>query len=381
MVSGALFTDLDGDGWPELVLACEWGPIRVYHNEHGRFREVTAAWGLAEYTGWWWSVTAGDFDGDGRLDLVAGNWGENSLYQLAAPGPWWLYFGDFAGDGGLHLVEAWPERATQRVLPWRQMATLAKDLIWLRSRYPTHTAYAEAAAPEMLVGFSPQRLEARQLASLLFLNRGGRFEVRPLPLEAQLAPAFGLCVADFDGDGREDLFLAQGFFGTRPEDGRLDAGRGLLLLGDGRGGFTARSGTESGIIIYGEQRGAATADYDGDGRPDLVIAQHVADVKLLRNAGARPGLRVRLVGPPANPAGVGALLRLAWDERQGPAREVRAGGGYWSQDGFIQVLATPAPPRTLHVRWPGGVSRDYVVPPNAREVWVFPEGRLEVPGL
>ncbi len=378
LVSAALFSDLDGDGWPELVLACEWGPVRVYRNERGRFREVTAGLGLAEPTGWWTSVSAGDFDGDGRLDLVAGNWGENSAYQLAAPGPWLLYHGDFVGDEGVHLVEAWTDPATSRVLPWRGMSVLEKDLIWLRACFPTHTAFAGATVPAVLAGFVPRRVEARQLASLLFLNRGARFEARPLPLVAQLAPAFGLAVADFDGDGHEDLFLAQGFFGTRPEEGRLDAGRGLVLLGDGRGGFTALSGTESGVVIYGEQRGAAVADYDGDGRPDLAVAQHGAATQLLRNTGARPGLRVRLAGPPANPAGVGAVLRLTCGGRTGPAREVRAGGGYWSQDGFTQVLALPAPPGVLHVRWPGGLERDYAVPPEAREVRAHVNGRLEV---
>ena len=378
LVSGALFSDLDGDGWPELVLACEWGPVRVYRNERGRFREVTAELGLAGHTGWWNSVTAGDFDGDGRLDLVAGNWGENSPYQLAAPGPWLLYSGDFVGDEGVHLIEAWSDPATSRVLPWRGMSALEKDLIWLRARFPTHAAFARASVPELLAGFAPRRAEARQLASLVFLNRGARFEARPLPLEAQLAPAFGLAVADFDGDGREDLFVAQGFFGTRPEDGRLDAGRGLVLLGDGRGGFTAMSGAESGVVIYGEQRGAAVADYDGDGRPDLVVTQHGGATQLLRNVGARPGLRVRLAGPPGNPAGVGAVLRWTCGERAGPAREVRAGGGYWSQDGFTQVLAMPAPPGVLRVRWPGGVVREYALPSEARELTVHVSGKLEV---
>jgi hypothetical protein len=98
----------------------------------------------------------------------------------------------------------------------------------------------------------------------------------------------------------------------------------------------------------------------------------------LRNVGARPGLRVRLAGPPGNPAGVGAVLRWTCGERAGPAREVRAGGGYWSQDGFTQVLAMPAPPGVLRVRWPGGVVREYALPSEARELTVHVSGKLEV---
>ncbi len=377
LVSGAVFSDLDGDGWPELALACEWGPVRVFRNRGGRYQEITGELGLETETGWWLSVTTGDFDGDGRPDLVAGNWGENSLYQIVAPGPWRLYYGDFVGDGGVHLVEAWREAATGRDWPWRPLGVLEKELIWLRARFPTHAAFARATVPELLVGFASRVLEVRQPASRLWLNCGSRLEPRTLPLEAQLAPAFGLTVADFDGDGHEDLFLAQGFFGTHPQDGRLDAGRGLLLQGDGRGGFRALSGQESGVILYGEQRGAATADYDGDGRPDLVVTQAGDATRLLRNQSGRPGLRVRLDGPPGNPAGVGALLRLDCDGRLGPAREIRAGGGYWSQDSLTPVLALPAPPRALHVRWPGGRQTVSPLPPEAREVVVSMNGQIK----
>src|SRR4029079_17386752 len=126
-------------------------------------------------------------------------------------------------------------------------------------------------------------LEARSLESTIFLNRGDRFEARSLPAEAQFAPAFGICVADFDGDGSDDVFLSQNFFGVRPDTSRYDAGRGLLLRGDGRGGFAAVSGQQSGLMIYGEQRAAAAADYDRDGRIDLAVTQVGAETKLYRN--------------------------------------------------------------------------------------------------
>src|SRR6185503_10778294 len=109
-------------------------------------------------------------------------------------------------------------------------------------------------------------LTASTLATTVFLNRKGRLEAIPLPAEAQFAPTFGVCVADFDGDGREDLFLAQNFFAFGVEDSRLDASRGLLLRGDGKGGFVAVPGQTSGIKVDGEQRGAAVADFDRDGR-------------------------------------------------------------------------------------------------------------------
>ena len=148
------------------------------------------------------------------------------------------------------------------------------------------------------------------LASTVFLNRGNKFVPVILPAEAQFAPALGACVADFDGDAHDDIFLSQNFFEMQPTMPRLDGGRGLLLKGDGAGGFVALPGQASGILVYGEGRGAAVADYDGDGRPDLAVAQNGAPTKLFRGVAGQPGLRVRLQGARGNPEAVGAVVRL-----------------------------------------------------------------------
>ena len=186
----------------------------------------------------------------------------------------------------------------------------------------------------------------------------------------QLAPAFAACIADFDGDGFEDLFLAQNFSPTPLGVPRYDAGRGLLLTGDGKGSLSPMSGTRSGLRIYGDQRGAAYADFDADGRLDLVISQNGAATRLFRNRGAAPGLRVRLAGPPANPGGVGAQIRIVYGDRMGPVREVQAGAGYWSQNGAVQIFGLSGTPTAVSVRWPGGVEARAPVPPGAREIRV-----------
>lgn len=264
---------------------------------------------------------------------------------------------------------------------------MARALPFLQERFRGFTAYSTAGVEDLLQGRLDrvQILAATTLDSMLFLNRGDRFEAHSLPLEAQFAPVFGVTVADFDGDGCEDLFLAQNFFAVDNETSRYDAGRGLLLKGDGRGGFTALPGPASGVLVYGEQRGSAAADYDGDGRVDLVVGQNAAATVLLHNETARPGLRVRLQGPPGNPAAVGAVLRLQFVAASasgalvwGPAREVRAGSGYWSQDSLTQVLSSPAPPTQLQVRWPGGKTTTSPLPPGAREVRAEAAGTLKL---
>jgi hypothetical protein len=218
-------------------------------------------------------------------------------------------------------------------------------------------------------------VEAAWLDSAVFLNRGDHFEVRPLPVEAQFAPAFAVCAADFDGDGAEDLFLSQNFFASLPDTPRCDAGLGLVLRGDGRGGFRALPAAESGVSVPGEQRGAAVCDYDGDGRVDLAVSQNAAATKLYRNTAGQPGLRVRLLGPKDNPRAVGARVRVVSDGTKGPAREVRAGSGYWSQDSAVLVFAAPPAGAKLEVKWPGGRETISDLPASARGVEVDATGR------
>ena len=379
LVSGAVFSDLNGDGYPELILACEWGPIRVFQNDRGKLREVTGELGLDTYTGLWNSVAVGDFDGDGRMDIVAGNWGLNSFYNLAPAGPWLLYYGDLNDDGQVNPLEAYADAVGNKVFPWRDLQAVGRAMPWLRERFTTHKAYATAAVSEILGDrfTKAMELKATTLASTVFFNRGGSFEAVPLPAQAQWAPAMGVTVGDLDGDGNEDLFLSQNFFAVRPEDDRLDAGRGLWLRGNGAGKFRPSSGQESGLKIYGEQRGAALCDYDEDGRVDLVVTQNGAETKLYHNSGARPGLRVRLKGAPGNPQALGAQLRLGFAQHSGPVREIHAGSGYWSQDSTVQVLSTPELPTAVWIRWPGGKTVSYPIPGSTREIQVDLEGEVK----
>jgi enediyne biosynthesis protein E4 len=386
LVTSAVFSDLNDDAAPDLILACEWGPLRLFRNEHGHLvpwnPPISTADSrvstLEQLTGWWNSVTTGDFDSDGRMDIVAGNWGENTGYQAFMREPLRLYSGDFNDDAVLDLFEGAFDPALKKMVPLRDPPIVARALPHLASRFGGYEEYGRASVMEVIgEGRKVQERSAHTLQSMLFLNRGANFEARVLPPEAQFSPVFGIGVADFNGDGHEDLLLAQNFFALDPMTSRYDGGRGLLLLGNGDGTFRTVPGQESGIAVYGEGRGVAVADYDADGRLDACIGQNGAQTKLYRNQGATPGLRVRLDGTPQNPSAIGAVLRPVFmDGRKGPAREVRAGSGWLSQDSATLVFGRRSAIRSLEVRWRSGATNEFKVPAGSTEVKLTSAGKV-----
>jgi enediyne biosynthesis protein E4 len=225
--------------------------------------------------GKWNAFAEADFDGDGRADVVATSWGRNTPFQAHL-------------RDGIRLfddIEAYVDPRTRKMVPWRDRETLGAKLPWIMERFPTARAYGEATLEEIfgdkLKAMKQERFDS--LDHMVFLNRGDRVDPKPLPIEAQFAPSLAVAVGDIDGDGALDIFLAQNFFAVDAQTSRYDAGRGLCLRGDGRGNFTALSGDESGIKIYGEQTAALLKDFDADGKLDLAVTQKNAETKFYRN--------------------------------------------------------------------------------------------------
>ena len=376
LVSGAVFTDLDGDGDPDLALAIEWGPVTVLENTGTGLEDRTQAWGLAARTGLWKGITAGDLDGDGRMDLVVTNDGLNTRWSTSAERPLRLVHADVDQSGSWEAVLARSRRPGGPLHPLGRYEQLRVAIPALSQRVPAFMEYGDATLEDVLGAPASAffQLEVTEVRHGVFMGRPGGFEWTPLHSIAQRAPAHGVTVADFDGDGAEDVVLGQNLFPTDEFTPRYDAGRGLLLQGDGTGALRPMSGATSGLRVWGDARGLATADYDGDGRLDVAVAQNGADVRLFRNQGARPGVRVRLVGPSANPTGIGASLRIRSATGDGPVREVRSGAGYWSVDDAVTVLARPDDAQALLVRWPDGRTSEVPLPTGQIEVRVVHPG-------
>lgn len=368
MVRGSSFGDFNGDGWADLLVAEDWGGLRFFENNQGTLSEGTKGWQLEALNGWWNGIATGDFDADGRLDFVATNWGNNHPFRGSSVE---LYYDDFDGDGQRDLVQAYYDIRENEMFPVRHFMDLAQDLAFLPNRFSNLSEYNHATIAEILGGEPSvdRTLRVDSFEHRVFLNRGDHFVHAPLPLEAQVAPGFGVMVGDVDLDGREDLFMAQNFFGVQPFATRMDAGLGLWLKGRGDGTFEPLSAQSSGVRVLGEQRGAALADFDHDGRLDFVVTQNGAATRLFRNRNTAAGLRVTLQGDERNPSAIGATIRVCYGSGWGLLKEIAAGTGYWSQDALTKIFARPGAER-IEIRWPDGSVVERVIPAGASDIAV-----------
>ncbi len=261
LVSDALFSDFDNDGWVDLILTGEWMPITFLKNEHGIFKDVTNKTTINNQVGWWNSIAAGDFDNDGDIDYVVGNLGLNSFYKASEKYPVSVYAKDFDHDGvydvfpSLYLYPT-AESSTKKEFPAQVRDDIIKQMISMRRKFQTHQSFATATMDKVL---SKEQLKdalilhANNFQSVYLRNDGnGKFTMIPLPKEAQISLLNAMCVDDFDGDGNLDIVINGNDYGTEVNVGRYDALNGLLLKGNGKGNFTAQSIQQSGIFIPGD---------------------------------------------------------------------------------------------------------------------------------
>jgi len=256
MVTDAVWKDIDGDGRPDLIVVGEWMPITIFHNAgHGKLVKLNVP-GLEKSNGWWNRIIAGDFTGHGRVDFIVGNLGLNTRLQAKESEPVTMYVKDFAHSGFVQQIISYYHDGKSYPLELRD--ELIRSLPLLKDRYVNYRDYARQTFADV---FPRKDLEdavvrnAYTFSTSLVRNNGdGTFTLVPLPLEAQIAPIYGIVATDIEGNGKQDLLMAGNFDGVKPEIGRMSAGYGVYLRGDGKGHFTPVRALESGFFVPGQTR-------------------------------------------------------------------------------------------------------------------------------
>jgi len=300
MINDALWTDFNNDYQADLVLAGEWMPIVFLVNEGGRFRNVTEDTGISEHLGWWNSLAGGDFDNDGDIDYVAGNLGLNSIFKASQEFPVMAYSSDFDNDGRYDVIVSKFSQSRTGVTkssPVHLRVDIARQLESMDQKFPSYQAYSVATLDSM---FSDQelrsalQLKANFFSSVFIKNLGNeQFEVQPLPLEAQLAPLYGILPGDFNEDTSLDLLLVGNSAAPNPFWGPSDALNGLLLEGDGTGSFTAVNYTSSGFFVPGFAKSMVQLP-NSSGENMIVVSQNNGESRLVQLSAKR---KIRFLDP------------------------------------------------------------------------------------
>lgn len=254
MVTDAVWTDKNMDGWPDLVIVGEWMPITIFLNNKGKLENRTEAEGLGNTSGLWQSVKVDDIDNNGFPDLLVGNWGENSKLKASAEYPLKLYVGDVDGNGDEDQVMAVAKEG--KYYTFSNKEDLEKQFTSVVHKQ--YESYAQMAGQTVSQIFGKQmksmkELTAKTLSTSVLWNSGKRYNAEKLPAQLQWFPVFAWSVADFNGDGKKDVLAAGNFYGVIPFEGRYDAGYGQVLINENKGWF-APSPLESGLKLDGEVR-------------------------------------------------------------------------------------------------------------------------------
>ncbi|MDA7608987.1 CRTAC1 family protein, partial [Akkermansiaceae bacterium] len=359
LITSALWSDADDDGWIDLFVTCEWGPVRFFKNRQGVLEEKTEQAGLAGYLGWWNAIAGADIDQDGDIDYAVANFGLNTKYRPSQKKPSKLYYGDYSGVGKKSIVEAKYENGV--LLPVRGKSCSTNAMPHLGKRFATYHEFAIAALPEIYTQTALKDslvLTANTLESGFLINDGkGRFQFKPMPDLAQVSPGFGLNFLDADADGKVDLFMAQNFYGPQFETGPYSGGLSVLLRGDGAGGFKPLMPDKSGLSVPGDATSATVTDFNRDGRSDLLIAQNNGLVLTFESTSRGTGrfLTIDLEGGDGNPSAVGARVTALLKSGKKIVHEVTDGGGYLSQSSSQPLITLGDEIVTkIIIRWPDG---------------------------
>ena len=264
MVTDAAWIDLNADNKKDLVLVGEWMPVTVLMNVSGKLENKTSNYFDKDYSGWWNKILTGDFNGDGKPDLIIGNYGLNSQCKVNSKEPAEMFYKDFDDNGSVDPILCFYIQG--KSYPYVTRDELLDQMSIMRTRFTDYKSYADATLKDLFTEEElkgANHLQVTHLATTFFESGAdGKFHEKPLPVQAQFSPVFTITALDYDKDGKQDLLLCGNTNHARLKFGKFDANYGVLLKGDGKGGFSYIPQNQSGFNLWGDVRSVITAGND-----------------------------------------------------------------------------------------------------------------------
>ncbi|HEX5172256.1 MAG TPA: VCBS repeat-containing protein [Cyclobacteriaceae bacterium] len=256
MVCATIASDLNHDDIPELIVAGEWMSLKIFSRRDGNWIDDSQHWFAKGTNGWWNCLLAEDFDQDGDIDLIAGNYGLNSQFRVSPEKPSTLIYKDFDGDNQVDPFFSY--FVGDKSYPFASRDEALGQVPFLKPRFTDYNQYANASLKTMFKKKELNdavRLSADGLSTMYFENKGNQFETKPLPVEVQFSPVYAMTCIDVDNDGDKDVVVGGNESNVRVRIGRTDANRGVILLNDGKGNFSCLSQRRVGLNVKGDVRG------------------------------------------------------------------------------------------------------------------------------
>ncbi|HEX8040939.1 MAG TPA: FG-GAP-like repeat-containing protein, partial [Chryseosolibacter sp.] len=335
MITDAIWTDFNSDGKTDLIAVGEFTPVMFFENSGSKLTRIKTE--IDQKTGWWNSITPGDFDLDGDIDYVVGNLGLNNCYQASQEYPLKVYAKDYDGNMSMDAVMACYIRATmdsydRKLYPvhfWDELNTQSPKF---RNKFSYYRQYGKATISDLL---SPEDLkdalvlEANEMASVYVENLGQhKFGMRELAPVVQVAPVNGMVTEDVNGDGNPDVVMVGNDYGNEVFAGRYDAFNGLVLAGDGKGNFKPETSAQTGFYVPGDAK--------------ALVRVHRQTGDLLISSQNRDSLKVFVQGVSTSktfiPEPLDVKAELTFTDGRKQIVEFAHGSGYLSQSSRTMVM-------------------------------------------
>jgi hypothetical protein len=280
MVTDAIWTDYDSDGDKDLIVVGEWMPVTFYKNNNGT---VEFDYALDKSSGWWSAIKEMDLDGDGSMDYVLGNWGLNSKFKASPKRPVTMYVNDFNDDEETEFIINSYQPGDDIAYPFPTYSDLMSEMPFLKKRITSHQQYAEMTYEEIFTNEEREgtiKKEVQTLESAILTKHDGKYELRSLPIEAQVSPVYAIVAEDFNDDGLIDILLLGNMHGLKPEVGRLADNYGVFLMNQGDMNFKFVPYDQTDVFIRGEVKDVIRVNIEGENH--IIISKNDDNLMIFR---------------------------------------------------------------------------------------------------